>query len=260
MRVDDDRTRNVIHVREKYRIPDLWQDGHWTWYPRLIEGELSRPDTMIRSMPLAFDFPLDLRQTVTFDFPEDVEIEKSTSATETPAFRYDYGIDSNGRSVTIKQSLRARRDFVPAADIADHLTKLNAISSEIGYRLAPAGARVRPAAETKGVRWGLALFGVSMFVGLCLMLALRKGERPAAVALAAGGSGFAPGDAPVSALAVARTDDIDLHLARRACTCGSTTYSAPEMQRARYADQDLTIVTRNCGRCGREQSVYFTAA
>ena len=70
-----------------------------------------------------------------------------------------------------------------------------------------------------------------------------------------------PGEAPASALAVHAPHDIDAHLAalrlhlRRARTTRS-----PDLQRARYAERELTIVTRQCGACGREQSLYFTAA
>ena len=69
---------------------------------------------------------------------------------------------------------------------------------------------------------------------------------------------FAPGEAPASALAVSGTEDIDTHLASRNCTCGARAYSIPDLQHARYAERDLTIVTRQCAACGREQSLYFS--
>ena len=256
-RIADDRLRNVIVVTEKYRLAELWSDGYWTWYPRVLESHLSRPDTMIRTMPLAFDYPLDVRQTVTFNFPEEVPVEKSTSVTETPAFRYEYVVDHNGRTVTIRQSLRARQDFVAVKDVPDHLTKLNAIWSEIGYRLTPEGAQpvATQRASMGAVKWGLGLFIVAAFVGLCWMLATRK-RSPAPVPVIA----FRPGEAPASALAVADAHEIHAHLSDLRCTCGAMHYSAPDMQRARYAVREMTIVTRQCAACGREQSVYFTAA
>ena len=83
----------------------------------------------------------------------------------------------------------------------------------------------------------------------------RRPRRPRARA-------FRPGEAPASALAVRRAhDDIDAHLAELSpARAARMHYSSPEFQRARYAERDLTIVTRQCGACGREQSVYFTAA
>lgn len=258
--IRDDRMRNVLVVTEKYRVRELWDDGQWTWYPRVLDGYLTRPDTMIRRMPLAFSWPLNVQQVATFTFPEDKSVEKSTSVTETATFRYEYTIDSNGRSVTIRQSLRSLRDFVDVKDVPDHLTKLSAIWSEIGYRLIPPGAaqRKQVAAATAGsspeMRWGLGAFMVMMFIGMFVMLMTRR--RPAAAIVPE--FAFAPGEAPASALAVRDPHEIDAHLATRNCTCGARAYSVPDLQHARYAERDLTIVTRQCGACGREQSLYFS--
>ena len=255
--VHDDRVKNVIVVTEHYRVPELWTDGHWVWYPRVLEANLLRPETMIRSMPLAFPFPLDVEQTVRFNFPEVVDVEKSTSVTETPTFRYEYDVDSNGKTVMIRQSLVARRDHVRVTDVADHLTKLNAIWSEIGYRVAPAGATPGASAgPTREMKWGIGFFIVAMFVAMCWMLASRKPPRTADTHEAA----FLPGEAPASAFAVRGATEIDAHLARRPCACGARIASDPDLQHARYAERELVIVTRLCGTCGREECLYFTAA
>lgn len=250
--VSDDRVKNVIVVTEKYHVRELWSDGDWSWYPRALGAHLTRPETMIRSMPLAFTHPLNVQQSATFNFPEKLDLRESTSVTETPTFRYDYSVDSNGKTVTIRQSLRSRGDAVAVKDIPEHLTKLSAIWSEIGFRLSPPGATVAAPEEPSVANWVVGFIAVAVFVGVCLMLATRR--KPVVVA------SFRPGEAPMSALAVARAEEIDARLAQFSCACGATRYSSPEFQRARYAERDLTIVTRQCGACGREQSVYFTAA
>ena len=259
-KVSDDRLRNVIVMTEQYRLPELWEDGHWTWYPRELDSHLSRPDTMIRDMPLAFDSPLDVRQVVTMNFPERYEVEKSSTVTETPTFRYEYTVDSNGKTVTIRQSLRARRDWIDAKDVPDHLTKLNAIWSEIGYRFAPDGAAPKSAAvedeDSTFVKWIVGLFIVGSFVGTAMTLAMRRRKPGTLVPEII----FRPGEAPVSALAVQGAHEIDRHLAALSCACGSLAYANADVQHARYDDREMTIVTRHCGTCGREQSVYFTAA
>jgi hypothetical protein len=254
-RVTDDRLKNVIVVTEKYRVPELWGDGDWSWYPRALGAHLTRPETMIRSMPLAFTHPLNVRQTVTFNFPEKLDLRKSTSVTETPAFRYEYSVDTNGKTVMIRQSLRSLADAVAARDVPDHLTKLSAIWSEIGFRLAPPGAVAEEEPSTSNIaNWVVGFILVACFAGICWMLATRRGKTVMVL------SSFRPGEAPASALAVARTEEIDARLAQLSCACGATRYSSPEFQRARYAERDLTIVVRRCGACGKEQSVYFTAA
>ncbi|HEY0372509.1 MAG TPA: DUF3857 domain-containing protein [Thermoanaerobaculia bacterium] len=257
--VHDDRATNAIVVTEKYHVPELWSDGDWSWYPRVLGAHLTRPETMIRSMPLALAHPLNVRQTVTFNFPEKINLRKSTSVTETPAFRYESSIDTNGKTVTIRQSLRSRADFVAVKDVPEHLTKLSAIWSEIGYRLAPPGAVVPAESDDEETssdvsNWVVGSILVVCFVGICWMLATRRKQPLIPL------KSFRPGEAPVSALSVARAEEIDARLAELSCACGATRYSLPEFQRARYAERDLTIVTRNCGSCGKEQSVYFTAA
>jgi transglutaminase-like putative cysteine protease len=253
--ISDDRLRNVIVVKERYRIPGLWDDAGWNWYPRLLGSHLTRPDTMIRSMPLAFTHPLDVRQVAIFEMPETLDVRESTSVTESAAFRYESGVARNGKTITIRHSLRSRADSVAAADVPEHLTRLSSIWSELGYRLTP--QKDRGAQENSdAANWIVGVILLLSFVGSAWMLATRKrAPAPEPRALP-----FQPGEAPSSALLVVRADDIDAHLSEVPCSCGRSHYSAPEFQRARYAERDLTIVTRRCGSCGREQSLYFTAA
>ncbi|HYC90997.1 MAG TPA: DUF3857 domain-containing protein [Thermoanaerobaculia bacterium] len=262
--VRDDRGRNVIVVTEQYRVPELWKDGEWSWFPRVLGGQLTRPETMIRSMPLAFAHPLNVQQTATFNFPETLDIEKRISVTETPAFRYDSSVDANGRTVTIRQSLRSRADHVAVQDVPEHLTKLSAVWSEMGVRLTPDGAAAPAAVEESEpvANWVVGLVAVATFVGICWMLATRRnvGRASARLGRAEARPTFVPGEAPASALRVARAEEIDARLAELPCACGATRYASQDVQRARYAERDLTIVTRHCGTCGKEQSVYFTAA
>ena len=249
--VRDDRARNVIVITEKYRIRELWKEGEWTWYPRLIESHLQRPETMIRTMPLAFDYPLNVTQTVTVNLPARLRLEPASSVTETPAFRHEYTVDSSGRTVFIRQSLRARKDFVPAKEVPEHLSKLNDVWDEIGYSLRPTTTK---SAAAKPVHWAWGLGAVLVLVGVCVGLTMprRRRELPAAAVMPRG-------DAPASAFAIRDASEITLHLDALACACGASIETRGETQRARYDERELTIVTRHCGRCGREQSVYFTA-
>ena len=252
--IADDRLRNVVTVVEQYRIPELWKDGDWSWFPRVLGANLTRPETMIRSMPLAFPHPLNVEQHVTFNFPETLDVRKASSVTETPTFRYESHVDSNGKTVTIRQVLRSRSDAVAVKDIPEHLTKLSAIWSEMGFRLTPDGVDAAAEEAASDVpNWVVGAILVTCFVGICWMLATRR-------RVAVQPTPFRTGDAPASALRVARAEEIDARLAELPCACGGMRYTSPEYQRARYAERDLTIVTRHCGACGKEQSLYFTAA
>src|SRR5213076_2922403 len=108
-------------------IRDLWRDGAFELTPHAIEEHLQHPDTVIRSMPLALDFPLALHERVTFHLPASVRVDGAGDEVETPSFRYASSVADDGTTVTIDYDLRALRDGIAARDVPDHLTKVNAI-------------------------------------------------------------------------------------------------------------------------------------
>ncbi|HEX9161464.1 MAG TPA: DUF3857 domain-containing protein [Thermoanaerobaculia bacterium] len=137
--IADDRAKNTIVITERYSIRDLWKRGEWTYYPRAIEPSLDKPKTIIRSMPLAFDYPLAIVQRVTFRFPAGASIDATDAfARRTPAFVFAFKPTERDRSVTLEYSLRALRDAVPAAEVAKHLTAINDIEDELGCTVKPA--------------------------------------------------------------------------------------------------------------------------
>ena len=137
-KVEDDRLHNVITISEHYAIRDLWNRGEWTYVPRDIEPSLDRPKTIIRSMPLAFDYPLDIVQRATFRFPAGAEIEvENAYARKTAAFIFAYRPTERDRSVTLEYSLRSLRDSIPPGDISRHLTAINDINEEMGCAVRP---------------------------------------------------------------------------------------------------------------------------
>lgn len=260
--VKDDRAKNVIVVTERYRVRDLWREGDWSWYPRDLDAHLQRPETIVRSMPLAFEYPLNITQVVTFDFPKDVDVADSNVVTETKTFRYEYNVDGRGRTVVIRQSLRGLRDSVAVADVSEHLTKLNDIWDEIRYPLSPKLGKVSAAAQIQTASvaqwtWGLGGVLLVVFVACAIAIPVSRRRRSIDIDFAPRRGSFGPGEAPASALALAHANDLQLHLDKLTCPCGARIDSPADIQRARYDEREMTIVTRLCRICGREQSVYF---
>ena len=141
-RVSDDRLRNVIVVTEKYSIPNLFRRGEWTHYPRALENALEKPESIIRSMPLAIDYPLDVTEKATFRFPASVEPTNERFDKTTAAIVFTSSAISHGRDLVLQYSLRARADSVSAADVPRHLTAINEISDELGYAVKAPPVRV----------------------------------------------------------------------------------------------------------------------
>jgi hypothetical protein len=124
--IADDREKDIIVVRERYTIHRLWTDGAWTLAPRAVEDHLARPDTLIRSMPLSVDFPLDITERVTVHGGR--VLDPSDDVTDTPAMHYERHA-ANG---TVTWTLRTKKDAVTVAEVADHLAALNALNDDLG--------------------------------------------------------------------------------------------------------------------------------
>lgn len=274
--INDDRAKNVIVIRESYVIQDLWKDEEWTFYPRMIEGQLHRPQTMIRSMPLQFPFPLNLTQRMIFHLPEGLDISRHSHVIESPAFRYESSVDISGTTLTVTHQLRALRDAVTASEVPDHLAKLNEVWDQIGFSFGPgtdltaAGDIRRAFRGVPGWKWGLIAGTVLLLAFVRLARSRRRGERQTMAGMenrtpnsarqsgSASRSRFRPGEAAESAIPLRSSVDMPSLLATLPCWCGASVTTSAELQHARYGDGVLTIATRLCPACGREQSVYFS--
>ncbi len=133
--IADDRVRNIIVVNARYTVHDPWRDGKWSYTARAIADHLRRPETIVRSMPLAFDHPLNLTQKTTFHLPGPVRIETGSGVVEDPAFRFEYDVSRRGNVVTVRHRLRGLRDAIPVADVADHVARINAITDDVGLTI-----------------------------------------------------------------------------------------------------------------------------
>lgn len=156
--VSDDRARNVIVVRERYRVRRLWKDGAFTYVPRAIQSHLALPETLIRTMPLAIDYPLDLTERVTFMR----DVKKDATITDTPALHYERRAEKR----TVTYTLRTKKDAVAARDVADHIAALNSIDEDLAFEFRARNAAVLP--------WAIGFAIVIALVVVTTALAVRS--------------------------------------------------------------------------------------
>ena len=84
-------------------------------------------------MPLAFDYPLDVVERVTFRFPAGASIDSDEAwARRTPAFLVRFKPTARERTVTLEYSIRALSDSVSAEDVPKHLMAINDIEDAVG--------------------------------------------------------------------------------------------------------------------------------
>jgi transglutaminase-like putative cysteine protease len=166
--IDDDRLRNVIVLRERYAIRDLWTNGSWTYYPRAIEQHLTRPDTLVRSMPLTVDYPRNVTERLIIRGGANAQVEEDDSVVDSPALHYEQHV-ARGRDLVVTTTLRATKDAVSVAEVPDHLAALNEMHDALAVTLEPAKkASASHAAE---------LGGGILIVGIVAALAIRR-RRP----------------------------------------------------------------------------------
>lgn len=170
--VDDDRLHNVVVISEHYSIRDLWKQGEWTYYPRAIEPSLEKPKTILRSMPLAFDYPLDVIQRATFRFPGGAEIDAKPVSRTTRAFVFRFTPAERSRTVTLEYSLHSLHDSVPAIEVPKHLAILNEIDDEMGCTVKPlfsSTGEMRVIGGRRGGKWiWMAAAGLAIAAGIIL--------------------------------------------------------------------------------------------
>jgi transglutaminase-like putative cysteine protease len=168
--IHDDRDRNVIVLIEHYTIRDFWKSGSFAFNPHAIEDHLKRPETVIREMPLAVDYPLALHERVVFHLPSAAKVDGAGGTVETAALRYVSTVKDGGETVTIDYDLRTLRDGIAAKDVADHLGKVNSLLDGTGVTLARRASLEAAAAVSKSAA------PTSMIV-IILVIAAAQGTR-----------------------------------------------------------------------------------
>jgi hypothetical protein len=172
-RVDDDRLRDTITIRERYSVRDLWHDGEWTYLPRLVEKHLSRPETMVRTMPLSIDFPLDVTEVARIVTPVALRVAASDTTFTTPALRFRHAVAVDGRTIVVTDSLVSTADFVPIAKVADHFATVNEISRAMNVTISRRNAAFLASTRV----WPAGAGGVLLFAGILGSLAFGRRNR-----------------------------------------------------------------------------------
>lgn len=166
--IADDRLRNVVVLRERYAIRDLWKMGSWTYYPRAVEQHLTRPETLVRSMPLAIDYPLDVTERLIMRGGASPRIQEHDVVIQSPALHYEQHV-SRGRNLVVTTTLRATKDALPVDRVPDHLAALNEMRDRLDITLEPPHAAVTP--------WAAAIAALVLFVGLATSFAVTRRRR-----------------------------------------------------------------------------------
>lgn len=135
----DDTTSNVIVGFEEYLVKNFWTlDGKTktaSVYPSFIGTFLKKPDTRVRTMPLAISHPRNISQTIKIRLPEDWDFDDSRAEIESEAFRFERSKFYADRVITMRYHYVTKAAFVHTETVADYIKKIDEILDENGLTI-----------------------------------------------------------------------------------------------------------------------------
>lgn len=155
-RFQDDRAKNVLICDESYVISEFWQPDKNE--SDRISGEFSavtirelpkRPDTPVRTMPLAVKYPARVTQVIEVNLPEVARFKREKSEVSDPAFHFSYAAEPSEKRLTLRYDYEALADNVPASATARYVSKLENMWNMTSYVISvPAKSAKLPFAGT----------------------------------------------------------------------------------------------------------------
>ena len=134
----DDVGRNVITVREAYKIPALWDDDEREFNAGLVEARLANPRISRRTMPLAIHHPDHVAQTIEVRLPEEHDIEDESKEIALSGFQFAFSVVKLEKKFTLRYEYRSLRDAVQAAEMDADPARLDEVKKVTGYSIATA--------------------------------------------------------------------------------------------------------------------------
>ena len=144
----DDPLTNTIVATEEYLLKDFWtineENKTATVYAGVLASYLKKPDTRIRTMPLAVTHPRDISQTIKIKLPEEWSITESNMEIESDAFSYRSSSFYANEVITLRYRYRTKASFVSVDAAADHLDKIDDALDDNGFTIYKAHANNSP--------------------------------------------------------------------------------------------------------------------
>jgi hypothetical protein len=168
----DDLESNRMTTHEVYAIDSFWKFDSVTHkysvetYARTLSNYLKIPDTKIRNNPYTVVHPVYINQVIKIHLPEPWTVEDEVQTIQTPSFFFHSSTWYHDNSVRLGYTYQTKKDFVPAAEIKEHLAKINQARSGLTFQLTYATETAR----SNALPWQI-LVGVIIVV---TMLVIRK--------------------------------------------------------------------------------------
>jgi hypothetical protein len=120
-------------------VKNFWEHGAdkttASVYASVLSSYLKKPDTRIRTMPLAIAHPQNISQTITIQLPEEWDIKDGATTIESEGFTYNQSTFYADKVLTLRYNYRTKAAFISAEAVADHIAKITEAQNDNGYSL-----------------------------------------------------------------------------------------------------------------------------
>jgi transglutaminase-like putative cysteine protease len=267
-RVEDDRERNVVVVREEYEIPTLWQEGAHEFRAWLVDSKLVRPRLKERAAPWALRYPDLVRHLLRIRLPGPPDVAPLRESVKTPEFALDATWSVRGNEARLDYTYRSLRESVEPGDVAGFVDRVDRAADLVLCRV-PARPPGQPVAGPVAVRAASGADRVAGWIGLATigggaLAFLAWGAHAAATGWRARRrrseftSRVRPrlGEQPLRAILVNGPDSIRREGLGGACGCGGP-WREVERATVTFEGRPMTVVTRRCDSCAGEKTLYY---
>jgi hypothetical protein len=168
----DNEIENIITASEEYELGNFWtlDDGNKsaTIYAGILATYLKKPETRLRTMPLAITHPHNISQTIKIYLPEPWDIEGSFKNIESDGFIYHRSKRYSNDIITLKYSYQTKQDFIEADAVSDHVSKIDEVLDDNGLTI------YRPLAASTGNNSKATYLVIGLIVIAGFFLARKK--------------------------------------------------------------------------------------
>ncbi|WP_158623637.1 DUF3857 domain-containing protein [Corallococcus llansteffanensis] len=269
--VEDDPAKNVLVVREHYRIEKFWSDdGRRDFDAHMLREYLSEPGISHRTFPLAVDHPVFVRHRITLQSGTPLHVTSHRDLVEGPAFQLEADTRSDGRTLVLDYRYRSVADAVPPERISEHVKSLHQSEGARGYYVQLGGREERPFVLPKNYnRNVLFLLALMVFCGFLWFVIVQGGpvelwrKARARTRRRAFSRKFEPvhqGDSAAAAIPITGPRELLSTLGRLRCACGASGEAPQESLRQEpivLGERQLTLVQWPCPTCARARRAYF---
>lgn len=161
LKINDNRSSNVLTVVESYTITNIWKldaaGKLWkaNFYADNLSGVLTDPDSRLRKTPLALSYPMMREQEIIVHLPDKGwKIPDLATNVEDAAFSFSYRRHLQGTVVTYNYECRTKLATVPVQLVSGYLADSDRMDDLLSDMLQRGGP-----SKAAGINWLMVMIG-----------------------------------------------------------------------------------------------------